>query len=107
MLWRWPQVLADGQDVALHCSQVGHCLDDLRPVLPEAEHHAGLGDDAPGQLLGLGNVGLVDLAGEPPDVGPRLALVDVRNQSSAAFHIFEIFAPESFDKHLLFNFYPV
>src|SRR5438477_585447 len=45
---RWPQVLADGEDVRPLRGDVAHRRDDLVLGLTEAEHDAGLADDVRG-----------------------------------------------------------
>src|SRR5688500_12375885 len=47
-----PQVLADRQDVDVALDQVAHDRQDLRRLLAEPEHHAGLGHHARGPPTG-------------------------------------------------------
>ena len=54
VLGRGPQVLADGQQVAVDGAQVSHGLDNLMPLLAQADHHPGLGHGVRGYLLCLG-----------------------------------------------------
>src|SRR5207249_8944955 len=51
MFWSRAQILAHGQDLTAHLTQIVHRLKEFRLFFAQAEHHAALGDNTRSEFL--------------------------------------------------------